>query len=213
MAVVMRVSTMVIVLMVMFTIMIMMLVAVIMSVTAAMAVMRMIVCAVLVRMIVRVVVTMRRLGIGAAFRIERRFDLDHACAEPLHHPLDDMVATDAQSLGHNLRRQMAIAEMPGEPHQMLRIGGTNLQQRLRCCDDLDQATVFEHQCIAAAQGDGALQIQQELEPAGAGHCRPPPVTVVEIEHDSIGSGFAPVVLAQNACGSDHAENLIRPYSA
>jgi hypothetical protein len=33
-------------------------------------------------------------GIGAALGIERRFDLDHARAEPLHHRLDDVIAPD-----------------------------------------------------------------------------------------------------------------------
>ena len=56
--------------------------------------------------------------IGAAFGIERRLDLDHARAQPLHHRLDDVVAPDAQALRHDLGRQMAVAEMPGDPHQM-----------------------------------------------------------------------------------------------
>ena len=60
-------------------------------------------------------------GIGTAFGIERRFDPDHARAEPLHHGLDDVIAPDAKGLGHDLRRQMAIAEMPGDPNQMMRI--------------------------------------------------------------------------------------------
>ena len=66
--------------------------------------------------------TMRRSGIGAAFGIERRLDLDDARAEPLHHRLDDVVAADAQPFRHDLRRQMAVAEMPGDPDQMMRIG-------------------------------------------------------------------------------------------
>jgi hypothetical protein len=65
-------------------------------------------------------------GIGAAFGIERRFDLDHAGTQPLDHRLDDMVAPDTQALGHDLRRQMAVAEMPGYPNQMMRIGAADL---------------------------------------------------------------------------------------
>src|SRR6185437_7081751 len=57
-------------------------------------------------------------GIGAAFGIERRLDLDDARPKTLHHGLDHMVAPDPQALGHDLRRQMAIAEMPGDPDQM-----------------------------------------------------------------------------------------------
>src|SRR5689334_22838017 len=75
--------------------------------------------------------------IGAAFGIERRLDLDHAGAEPSDHGLDDMIAPDAQALAGNLRRQMTIAEMPGNAHQMLRITPADLDQRLRRGDDFD----------------------------------------------------------------------------
>jgi hypothetical protein len=34
-------------------------------------------------------------GIGTAFRIERRFDLDHPRAQPLDHVFDDVVAANA----------------------------------------------------------------------------------------------------------------------
>ena len=64
-------------------------------------------------------------GIGAAFGIERRLDLDDARAEPLHHRLDDVVAADAQALWHDLRRQMAIAEMPGDANQVRRIAAAD----------------------------------------------------------------------------------------
>ena len=88
-------------------------------------------------------------GIGSAFGIERRFDLDHFCAQPLHHLLDDMIAADAKSLAGDLRRQMPIAEMPRHTHQMTRIGDANLNQRFRRGHHFDQSSVFQHQRIAA----------------------------------------------------------------
>jgi hypothetical protein len=86
-------------------------------------------------------VGMAAAGIGAAFGIERRFDLDHARPQPLHHRLDDMIAPDPQALGHNLRRQVTVAKVPGDPNQMLRVVAADLGQRLRCCNDLDQPVV------------------------------------------------------------------------
>jgi hypothetical protein len=144
-------------------------------------------------------------GIGAALGIERRLDLDHAGAEPLHHRLDDVVAPDTQALGHDLRRQMAIAEMPGHPDQMVRIGPLDLGQRLRRCDDFDQPAILEHQRIAAAQRDGVFQIEQELQSPRARHRHPAPMSVVEIEHDGIGRRLAPAMLALDSCRADHAE--------
>jgi hypothetical protein len=149
------------------------------------------------------------LGIGAAFGIERRFDLDDARAQAFHHRLDHVVAADAQALRHDLRRQMTVAEMPGEPHQMLRIDAADLDQRLGCRDHLDHPAVFQHKSVAAAQGDGVLEIEQECEPPRAGHHHSPPVPIVEIEHDGIGSSLSPVMLAQDARGADHAHILIR----
>jgi hypothetical protein len=146
-------------------------------------------------------------GIGAAFRIERRFDLDHARAEPFHHRLDDVIAPDTQALGHDLRRQMAIAEMPGDPNQMMRIVAPDLGQRLRRRDDLDQSAIVEHQRVATSQHDRVFQVEQEFKPARAGHRHPPPVTIVETENDGIGWRLGPVVPRANLARADHAKML------
>ncbi len=149
----------------------------------------------------------RRMGvtarIGAAFGIERRLDLDDARAQPLHHRLDDVIAANAQAFRHDLGRQMAIAEMPGDPDQMQRIGAADFEQRFRGGHHLDQPAVFEEQRIAAAQRDRVLQIKQELQPARPRHRHPPPVPVVEIEYDGIGRGVRPAMLAQDLCRADH----------
>jgi len=134
-------------------------------------------------------------GIGAAFGIERRLDLDDARAKPLHHRLDDVVAADAQTFWHDLRRQMPVAEMPGDPNQMQGISAADLEQRFGGGDHLDQAAVLQHQRIAAAQRDGVFQVEQEFEPARANHRHPPPVPIVEIEHHGVGGGFRPAMLA------------------
>ena len=146
-------------------------------------------------------------GIGAAFGIERRLDLDDAGAEPLHHRLDDMISANAQALRHNLRRQMTVAEVPGDPDQMMRIAALDLDQRLGCGNHLDQAAVFQHQRIAAAQRDRMFEIEQELKPAGADHRHPPPVAIVEIEHDGIDRRLAPAILTADLRGADHGETL------
>jgi hypothetical protein len=142
-------------------------------------------------------------GISATFRIERRLDFDDARAQPGHHRLDDVIAPDAQSLPRYLGRQMPIAEVPGDSHQMLRIGAADFHERFRCRHDLDQPAVLENQGVAAPQRDGALQIKQKLEPACAGHRHPPAVTIVEIQHDRIGRWFDPAILSANLGGADH----------
>ena len=114
-----------------------------------------------VRMGLRRRMRMAAAGIGATFGIERRLDLDHARTKPFHHRLDDVIAPDAQALGHDLRRQVAVTEMPGDANQMVRIGPANFEQRLRRRDHLDQPAVVEHQRVAAAQRHCIFQIEQE----------------------------------------------------
>jgi hypothetical protein len=114
-----------------------------------------------------------------------------------------VIAPDPQALRHDLGRQMAVAEMPGDPHQMEWIVTANLDQRLRRRHHLDQAAVVEHQRVAAAQRQRVLEVEQEFESAGAGHRHPPPVPVIEIEHDGIGRRFLPMMLALNPGGADH----------
>jgi hypothetical protein len=105
-----------------------------------------------------------------------------------------MVAADTKALADDLGRQMAVAEMPGDPHQMRGIRAFDLHQRLRRRHHLDQPAVLQHQRIATAQGDGIFKVEQEFKAARTRHRHAPPVPVVEIEHDSVGGRFRPPVL-------------------
>src|SRR5438876_8030501 len=99
-----------------------------MLVMVVMIVMVMTVITVIMRgMIVRGVIgvallraAMASAGIGATFGIERRLDLDDARSQSLHHRLDDVIAADAQAFTDDLRRQMPVAEVPGDSDQMMR---------------------------------------------------------------------------------------------
>jgi hypothetical protein len=188
-------------------VMIAMLVVVMMVVTMVMIVAVM-VSAMLVRgmtvprMIMRII-CVRVAGIGAAFGIERRFDLDQARAQPSHHRLDHMIAADAQSPLRDLGRQVPIAEVPGEANQMLRIAPPDFQKRFGRRHHLDQPAIFEHQRVAAPQGDRIFQIEQKFQPMRAPHHQPPTMAIIKIEHDAIGRRLAPAMLPPNFYGSDH----------
>lgn len=60
------------------------------------------------------------LAIGAAFRVEGRHRVGEGAAKADNHVLDHMVMQDAQGPVHQLCRQMAVAQMPGDPHQRSR---------------------------------------------------------------------------------------------
>ena len=180
-------------------------VVLVMIVIMTMTMMRVIV-AMLVMAVIVMIMTMAGMtaaGISAAFGIERRFNDNDPRAESANHVLDHMIASDAQALADNLRWQMSIAEMPGDPHQMMRIGAADFHQRLGRSDDFDQPPVFQHQRIAAAQRDGFFQIQQEFQPARSRHRHTAAMTVVEIEHHRIGGGLGPANLRADLRGADH----------
>lgn len=113
-----------------------------------------------------------------------------------------------QRLGHQLRRQMAVAEMPGEPHQMQGIPPAYLEQRLRRRDHFHQPPVLQHQRVAAAQRNSVLEVEQEFEAARAGHRHSAAMSVVEIEHDGVGRGVGPAMLAADGGGADHGVSYL-----
>ncbi len=154
----------------------------------------------------------RRAGIGAAFRIERRLDLDDAPAEPPNHLGDDVIEPDAQTARGDLGGQMAVAEMPGDSHQMLRIRAADLEQRFGGCDDFDQPSVLQHQGVTAAQRHGLFEVEQKNEPAGPLHGETAPVPVVEPEHDAVG-GFSRPTGAEHLKRANHSRLPGLPVTA
>ena len=93
--------------------------------------------------------------------------------------------------------------MPGDPHQMLRIGAADFHQRLRRRHHFDQPSILQHQRVTAAQRHGVLEVEQEFEATRARHSHPPPVAVVEIKHHRIGGRFRPPILPMNLRRPDH----------
>jgi hypothetical protein len=154
------------------------------------------------RMIMRFI-WVRMAGIGATLGVERRFDLDESRAQPSKHCFNHMIAADAQSSCRDLGRQMPIAEVPSETDQMLRIVPPDFKERLGRGHHLDQPAVFEHQRITAAQRHRIFQIEQEFQPTRALHRHPSAVTIVKIEHDAVGRGFATAMLSPHLRGPDH----------
>jgi hypothetical protein len=143
------------------------------------------------------------LHVSAALGIERRFEPDDPGPKSFGHRLDDLIAADAQRLRQDFYRQMAVAEMPGDPRQAEPVGGPDLRQRLRRGDDLDNAPVLEAQSVAAAQHRGFREIEQEGETADAGHGQPPAIAVVKIEHHCVGWRARPLAGSYNLVSTQH----------
>ena len=130
--------------------MVMVVVAVAMSVTVVV----MMSVAVPVFMPVRVIVPMHRL--------EARHDRADGGAEPFQHGADDVIALDQDAILVDLRRQMTVAEMPGEMTQRACGAGNHLVEFLLRCDDCDRAAVRQHQPIAIGEEHRFGQIDHDL---------------------------------------------------
>ena len=81
---------------------------------------------------------------------------------------------------------MPVAQMPGDAREMQRISAADFQQWFRRGDDLNQPPVFQHQRVATTQPSRGRQIKQKGSPFGSLHRYTATMTVVVIEHDTIG---------------------------
>src|SRR6185312_1442049 len=107
---------------------------------------------------------------------------------------------------------MAVAEMPSEPDQMIRIGSLDFHERLGRRDHLDETAVLQHQGVAAAQGCGILEIEQKLEAARPLHGHATAVAVVEIEHHGVGRRSRPALLRLDLRCADHSRTSFQNFS-
>ena len=76
--------------------------------------------------------------IGAALRIEWRFDLSDLNSEAAQHRLDDMVTPQSKPVRQDLNRQVPVAKVPGGARQLCGIGAANFGQRLGRGDDFNK---------------------------------------------------------------------------
>ncbi|MDR6955636.1 hypothetical protein J2X65_005019 [Ancylobacter sp. 3268] len=160
--------------------------------------------------VMAVVVVAMRLGglIGAALRLERRLDDGDRGAEPARHLLQHRIAGDADAVGKQLRRHMAVAEMPGKPRQMMRIPGDDLRHRLLGGDHRHHAPVFQRDAVAVLHPGGFGEIEQEHDialPAHGDAAAVPPV--MRQDHLVGGDGRIPAAGGNKRASADHGRLL------
>ena len=63
----------------------------------------------------------------------------------------------------DLDRQVPVAQMPGEAHQVVCVLRPHLGQRFRRRVDEDLAAILQHQCVAVVKLSRLGQIQQEFQ--------------------------------------------------
>jgi len=124
-------------------------------------------------------------AISAVLRIERGLDRCEPGAEPAQHVLDDMVAADAQPLADDLNLEVPVADMPGKPRQLARIGCHDLNERLRPAGNPHDAAAVEQEPVAVMQRRRLRQVEQEAGAALADEDDAAAVTILRVERDAI----------------------------
>ena len=165
----------------------------------------MIMMVVVMVMIVTVMMVAGRCGIGPTLGLERRFDGHDLCAKAFQQRLDGGVALEANLPVQHLHRNVAVAEMPGEPGKARKVGRPRFDQRFGLGNDLNQVAVVEEQCIVGAKAyrvgelefdAGAFDAEQEAllrRALGIG------------QDQGVDDGLIPPLCrSKNACGARHA---------
>ena len=123
--------------------------------------------------------------IGAAFRIERRLDMSDFRAKAAQHALDDVIGANENGVRADFRREVPIADMPCNPHEMQRVAAADFHQRFGRGADSDDETGREPQRIAAAQIRHLREVEQELHSLSAFQHHAAAVTILVIENDIV----------------------------
>jgi hypothetical protein len=142
-------------------------------------------------------------GVRAAFRLERLVDVPYSRPEAAHHFLDHMVAADEQPVGEDRRRQMTVADVPGDARERRRVAGGDLGQRLRRGPHRDDPTILEDERIAVAKHGCLRQIEQELGTALAAQSDPPAMPQIMIEENGIVGGVRTRRTGHETRDTDH----------
>ena len=67
------------------------------------------------------VVVVLAAAIGPAFGLKRRFNLQQLGSEPNKHVFDHVVGSNKKNVSSNFGRQVPIAQVPGQTHQLVAV--------------------------------------------------------------------------------------------
>ena len=123
----------------------------------------------------------RGLDIGPAFRVEWRFDRYAFAAQQNDERFQRVVAPQPNAVRKKLDRDVAVAEIEGDPRQRRRIHGAHFDERLGLGHDFDEPAVLELQGVSHAQMRRLGEIEREAEPFDANPLAAgrPPLRLIE----------------------------------
>lgn len=145
--------------------------------------------------------------IGAAFRIEGSGQGCQRAAKLADHVLDHVIPADPERVAHELGRQMAVAQVPGDPDQMGPVPRADLHQVLRFGKDFNDTAIFQFQAVTMVQMHGGRLVQQKGQASFACQDRPAAMAVFPVKGDPVGSRRLPGSGPQNGFNPDHVPSF------
>ena len=110
-----------------------------------------------------------------------------------------MIAANAEPIANDLHVDMAVADMPREPRQLVTVGGGDFDQRLRAADDAHDAAIIENETITVTERGSLRQVEQEGGAALAGQNDATAIALMRIERNLI-DGASAVPMARGLDG-------------
>ena len=124
--------------------------------------------------------------ICTGFGIERRLDFVHMASQVFDHIANYVIGANADAVVQQLHRQVAVAEVPCDPHKLAFLVRMNLQQFLRLGADLYHAAVVQREPVAMAQPHCLRQIEHDFGPCFGTEQDAAAVASVVVDQDTMG---------------------------
>jgi hypothetical protein len=125
--------------------------------------------------------------VGATLGLKRRPHLDEISSQAFEHGFDHMVGSNAKDRATDLRRQMSVPQMPGEPRQLLGISMADIYHRLRSRLYFEPSPIMQAQPVSIGHGNGVWQIEEDLFALIGYQTNASAVTLFEMKSDGSGS--------------------------
>lgn len=141
--------------------------------------------------------------VSPALRVERSRDLRDIGPQSFKHRPDHTIAANAQAIGENLRRQMAVAELPGKGEEMMTVPPAHFVQGFGRGDNLDHPSVVEQNSFPVTQQAGTGKIEQKDNTSVRCHLHPAAMARGLIERDPV---RRIVSMGKDGVSAQHGQN-------
>jgi hypothetical protein len=127
------------------------------------------------------VVMMAMASVRAAHWLKRCLYLGKICAKAKEHMLDHMVGANAKRVIPNFSRQMAVSQVPGQAHELIRILMPYFDNNLGRGLNSKPPSIFQLQTIPVGHGNRLGKIEKNIFALIRGKANAASMPRVEIE--------------------------------